>query len=468
MGSSGTQRYFISLLFFFSILLLAVPVVSAYSVSQVTDPAVPLYNGDAISIQVTGLSTGDSFKYRITSSDLNTMGDTIVSNNVNLPFGFKSYPNTHLSTTGYNLIANPLTIDYNNGAAHINPVFPANTNPIDLTNYAGDPGDYVVTLKGTKIPGSITTIDYSVNGTIATVPKPDPQILTFTIKNTYSGHLTIEVFDGSTSKFSATYTITTPSPTPVPTSSGGGDNDNPPAPAEKKGPQLAPPGYPSSSMTLRHNEDGKVLSESAMDTNPDPGFTAKMQIKPGTKVVTEAGKPVDIITLTPLDPASIPEAKGGVFSFAGIAVECEPSGTQFIGGEATLSITLSPELWATTLENIGGNPADLTVGFYDVTSGSWIYVPSTVDPATHTISARITHFTMYGLVYKTGQESSTILMANTSPAPSIAAGITDAPQITPVKTLLAPPSPTKSPGLPGIVVLAVICGVTLLIRKKKQ
>lgn len=473
MSNSGKPGYVFSALVIIALLLITIPAVSAYTVSQVTNPAIPLHSGDTISVSVSGLTAGDNFKFRLTSSDLDTQGDTVVSNSVNLPFGFKSAV-THMSTTGYTLAANPLTVDYNGGDVHYNPTYPAGTNPIEITKSDINSGDYVVSLKGTKISGSPTSIDYSVSGKVGTVPKSDPQTLTFTIKNVNSGHLTIDVFDGGVTQYSQTYTIgtATQGSGSSPGAGSGGDDRQSGSDevAESGGAQLAPPGFASSSLTLLHNDEGTLLTDSSVGTDPEPGFTVTLDIRQRTKVISPDRKPVDVITLTPLDPSVVPPDSANIYSVLGIAVECDPSGTQFSPDSgATLSFSLSPELWASALDNLNGDSAAMTIGFYDTTSGTWVALPTTVDPVTRTVSASITHFSTYGLIAKPANDapatSPQTFGSLVSPAPTgTAAAATPAPGI----SQKAPPEPTPSPGLPGIAVIGIVLVVGYCVVRKKQ
>lgn len=458
MADSGKRKYVFSAIIIMTILLAAVPAVSAYTVSQVTNPAVLLQSGEVITIKVSGLIVGDNFKYRLTSSDLDTIGDTVISSTVDLPIGFKSYPVTHLSSTGYILDASPLTVDYNHGGVLFNPTYPPNPPSIDITNANVYAGDYVLTLKGTKIPGAPTTIDYSVDGKIGTIPQPDPQLLTFTITNADSGHLTIEVFDGAVSKYSERYTIGKLPPTPSP------DPNNGPGPVvpEVPNPQLvppgllAPPGYPSSTLSLQHNNEGNVLTDYNLDTTPEPGFKVTLKINKGTKVVTATGKPVNELILTPLDPAAIPVTNDGIYPSLGIAAECEPTGTRFSpGGGAILSfVILSPELWATTLAKLDVKSTAMTIGFYDTASGTWIDLPASVDLDSRTISAPVTHFSIFSVISKSKKEAPTT------------AGSLDSP--TPAVSQMAPTEATPTPGLPGVAVIGTVLIVGYCVMKKKQ
>ncbi len=457
------------------ILLAAIPAVSAYAVTTVTDPATSLHSGETITVTLTGLGVGNSFKYRLFSNDLDTPGDSVITNSVTLPFGFNPNPATSLSTTGYNLPANPLTISYNSGAAYT-PGIAAGTNPILLNNNI-KAGTYDISLTGTKIPGAVTTIDYSVDGTIATVPAGD-QTLSFALKNANAGHITIEI-PNAVPAYSQQYTITLPqTPTPGPTPDAG-DSSGPSGPAAPEAPVgappalLAPPGVSPTTVTVQHNQEGQVLADYQIETDPSAGFSSSVGISTGTTVVSSTGQPVSEISVTPLDPAVVTDvaaAQGGVFSFSGLSIECGPSGTQFSGGAATISFSLTPAQWADALGTVNGNTQAMSIQFYDPAAKSWVEVPTVVDPVTHTVSAQVTHFSMYALFYKSLAEG-----VSTSPqtygslmSPTPTSTMPGTPVTTPDKSMLAPPSTTETPGLPGIAVIGVVGLVGLFIARKKQ
>lgn len=466
-------RIFFTALFVASILLAAIPAVSAYTVNTVTNPATSLHSGDVITVTITGLNVGNTFKYRLYSTDLDTPGDSVITNSVTLPFGFNPNPTTSLSTTGYNLPANPLTISYNSGAAYI-PGIAAGTNPITLNKNIGA-GTYDVSLQGTKIPGAVTTIDYSVDGTVQNIPTPGDQTLSFTLKNVNTGHITVDI-PNAAPVYSQQYTITlpvTPTPTPVP----GADSDGPSGPAAPAAPVaappalLAPPGVSPTTVTLQHNQEGQVLASYVVETDPGAGFTSALDIGLGTAVVSSTGQPVSEISVTPLDPAVVTDvaaALGGVYSFSGMSVECEPSGTQFVGGSATISFSLTPAQWAEALGKVNGNTQAMTIQFYDTAAKSWVEVPTVVDPVTHTVTAQVSHFSMYALFYKSTNEAGSTSPQTygnlVSPTPT---SMIPASTTTPV-SMLAPPSTTETPGLPGIVVIAVVGFVALYVVRKKQ
>ncbi|NMB78255.1 MAG: hypothetical protein GYA23_04095 [Methanomicrobiales archaeon] len=475
MSKPGHWSKYGPLLLLLLISCAAIPGAMAYSVSQVTDPSITLHNGDSLTIAVTGLKAGDKFQYRVSSGDLDTIGSSVVSNTVNLPFGFQSSA-VHLSTTGYSVAANPLTVEYNNGEIYYNPTLPAGTNPIDITTADVNAGSYVLTMRGTKTPGAVTFLDYTVGGTVGSTGS-GTQYLTFTITNVNSGHLAIDVIDASGTIFSRTYTIGSSSQGGSSGPTNGGDDvfsSGPEAESNPEpGPQLAPPGYPSSTLTLLHNDEGRILSDSSLKTDPSAGYTVSLTIKQGTKVTGADTRPVNQITLTPLDAADIPDATGDVYSLMGIAVECEPAGTQFSpAGGATLSFTLTPEVWDQVLEKAGGNSKAITMGFYDPATKTWITLPTTVDPDTRTISIPVSHFSTYGLVSSPSNPSVETVAQPAAPeravpeAAGTPAGATETSAAEPSQ--MAPPDPTPTPVQPGIAVIGIVLAAGFFVIRRQH
>jgi hypothetical protein len=466
---SGKHAVF-SILLVAILFLIAIPAASAAFTATLVSPVDPnanLASGNVIAIQVNGLAVGDSFTYRLTSSDLQTAGNTITLANVNMPFGFRldGTTATHLRTSGVS--AATLTVKRLSDATELS------QSGTDFTKYWNIKKDsYDVSITGTKTASS-TGIDYSVAGTVADAGT-NPSTLSLTLANVNSGHLTLEILDGAVSRYSQTFTIAVPDTNPSGGSDSGPSAPSAPAAAPAVGPQaqLAPAGVSATSVTIQHNEEGKSLASYSIETDPAAGFSSSLDISTGTTAVTAAGQPVSTISVTPLDPATAPEvagAQGAVYSFSGLSVECEPSGAQFTGGAVTISFSMTPAQWADALGKVNGNTASMTVNFYDTKTNTWQEVPTTVDPVTHTVSAQITHFTTYAVLYKSAKEAPAISPPTfgslVSPTPAGAAG-TGAPA--PVNTMQAPPETTKSPGLPGIVVIGIIGFVGLLVVKKKQ
>lgn len=475
------RKFAITCTALFAILCLAtIPAVSAFTATQTAPVSTQLNSGGTISIQISGLTTGNQFTYKLTSSDMQTSGNTVTLSSVNMPFAFASGTSTTtLTTTGLTASGATLTVRrLSDGTEQVL----SGTTITSAKNIAKD--NYAISITGTKT-GTEMGIDYTVAGTVSDAGT-NPSTLSLTLANVNSGHLTVQVLEGSTSRYLQTFTITTASPTPIPDpndngggggGSGGSGGTGPAAPAGSKPESpLAPAGISGTSATLQHNEEGKVLADYVIETDPAAGFSSTLDINAGTAVVSGTGQPVGEVSITPLDPVAVPEiaaaSQGGVFSFSGLSVQCEPSGTQFVGGTATVSFTLTPTQWAEALGKVNGNTAAMTIQTYDPVSQSWVEVPTVVDPVTHTISTQVSHFSTYAVFYKTIQDSSakqqTFADLAQSPTPAAATPATRTPVDTKDTATATSPTTTKSPGLPGIMVICVVGIVGYLIVRKKQ
>lgn len=382
-----------------AVLLAGIPAVSAFTVTQVSPAGTNLYRNGAIELQVNGLNAGDVFTYQITSTTMAPTGNTVSINNVNMPFSFNAgSATTTLTTTG--LTGNPtLTVTRLSDSTQVQ----YTANPITSNNNI-QADNYNVAITGNKA-GTTVGIDYKVTGTVS-AGSPATSTLSLTMADV-TGTVTIEVFQGATSVFQQTFTVTAPpTPAPTPQSGSGDDTGGPSGPAgPAAGPvapaQLAPPGVSPTSVTFQQNEQGQVLGNYMLETDPAAGFASQLDIEAGTQIVSATGAPVNEISVTPLDPATTPEQAGGnVYSFSGLSVECEPSGTQFVGGSVTISFEMTDQQWADALAAVNGNTAAMTIEFYDAATQTWVEVATTVDPVTHTVSAQVTHFSTYALFYK--------------------------------------------------------------------
>jgi hypothetical protein len=465
--------------------LAAIPAVSAVPAhsATLTSPSDPnnVHAGDVIRIQVNNLPAGEFFKYRITSSDLQTSGNSVSLAGVNMPFAFTTGSSvTTLTTTGVTLSDNPLTVKYS--GVEYTPARTAGTNTVTAHQNI-KAGNYDVTMTALSKTDANTGIDYSVQGNVDGLQASS--VLSFTVTGVNSGHLTVEVTGGSDTLLTQTFTITQASvvhpPSDSDSSSGGGAGGAAGGVVGGAAPQgapqslLAPTGISPTSVTVQHNAEGKTLADYTIATDPAAGFSSSVGVPSGTTALTSTGQPVTEISVTPLDPATVTDitaAAGGVFSFSGYSVECSPSGAQFTGGVATISFSLTPSQWSAALEKVNGNTAAMTISYYDPAAKSWVEIPTVVDPVTHTVSAQTSHFSTYALFYKATKETAsgspqTIGDLITS-SPTAASG-TPAPVVTtPSKAMMAPQQTTQSPGLPGIVVIAVVGFVGYVVARKNQ
>jgi parallel beta-helix repeat protein len=177
--------------------------------------------------------------------------------------------------------------------------------------------------------------------------------------------------------------------------------------------------------TVLTSSEGKVLRETTIAS--DDGI-AELTLPQGTVALDGDGNAVTEITITAVD--EVPEApEGAVFNFAGYAYECTPAGATFAPA-ITLTFTLSPEEW----EALEG---DLSVRFYNTETGEWEDVPATYDPQAHTVTATVTHFTVFALFAEGAAE--------TAPAAETTTVATPAETAEPAETTAAPAETPESP-----------------------
>jgi len=132
-------------------------------------------------------------------------------------------------------------------------------------------------------------------------------------------------------------------------------------------------------------------------------------IPKGTVGQTKAGDPLPEIYITKvMNPPDAPQD----MSFLGLTHDLEPDGAIF---DPPILITFAYNpLWIPA--RLG--PENLTIGYYDQDTQQWVMLDAeniTIDPATNTITAEISHFTYYSV------------MAHTAPAAFTISGLTISP-----------------------------------------
>ena len=442
-----------------------VPAVSAFTATSAAPAGTEIQSGSVITIHLDGLAAGNSFAYRITSGNLDTTGNTVTLSSVNMPFSFSDgTSSTSLTTTG---ISGPATLTVRRLSDSTELVLSG--NPITSSkNIKKD--NYYVSITGAK-SGSTVGIDYSVSGTVGTLDSSSND-LSFTVTDVNSGTITITVSEGGSSRFEKTYTIT-PYVSPYTTrASGGGEESSdtgggapsaPEAPAAPAAPaQLAPvQGTTTTTATIAHNQEGQVLADYTIETDPSAGFASAVDIQTGTTAVMgpgtpNAGQPVGEITVTPLDPATVTAttATTGTFSFSGLSIECGPTGAQFTGEPVTVSFSMTAAQWAEAIAAVNGNTAAMTIQTFDPVANAWVEIPTVVDPVTHTVSAQVTHFSLYAVFYKSEAAASVKTIGELAQVTPYQPRVTTAaPAVTPAPTQMAPvATPTQQGGIfDGIV-----------------
>jgi PKD repeat protein len=195
---------------------------------------------------------------------------------------------------------------------------------------------------------------------------------------------------------------------------------------------------------LLTSSEGKVLRTTTITAGDGIG---ELKIPRDTVAYDAGGNPITEITIITID--EVPETPAGaVFTFAGFAYGCTPVGATFAPA-ITLTFTLTPEVW----EAIGG---DLTVRFYNTETGKWESVPATCDPVMHTVTASVSHFTIFALFAE----------GATGTAPVVETMTVGNPPVT-TETITAMPDGKESPESPLLFApVFALSGMLMLARRK--
>ena len=214
-----------------------------------------------------------------------------------------------------------------------------------------------------------------------------------------SGETITFLVNGRTARETATFTPdsttrldlsvageSTPTPAPGNGGNGGGGGPQGSSPASTSTPSA--PTVPVGRVSLPLSETGEVSAPVTVRTGDGAG---SLTVGEGTRARDEAGNPLGEVTIERADAAGLPPAPGG--TTIGFALTCGPAGATF-DPPATLTFTLSEEEWGRN-----GDPATLRVMWYNPGTGAWQEVPATVDPATRTVTAQVSHFSLFALTW---------------------------------------------------------------------
>ncbi|MFC1904451.1 CARDB domain-containing protein [Chloroflexota bacterium] len=175
-----------------------------------------------------------------------------------------------------------------------------------------------------------------------------------------------------------------------------------PAPSGGAGPALAEPGVTKLAAII---DSSGVLTTSTNVTSADNKVT--LTIEKGTKALTEDKTPLPKITVVKMTEPPAPPADSHVI---GLAYDFGPDGATFdppILLEFTYDLSLIPE----------GVPEDkLVIAMWDASTENWIVLDSTVDTSTHTITTRVSHFTIFTILAYTSPAAFTVSDLTVTPA----------------------------------------------------
>ncbi|MCK4270463.1 MAG: PKD domain-containing protein [Methanogenium sp.] len=191
--------------------------------------------------------------------------------------------------------------------------------------------------------------------------------------------------------------------------------------------------------TVTTNSDG-IVQESIKVLTADE--KAYFSIPEGIKALDANGLPLKEVIIQATDDISAPTSG---FTFAGHAIDAFPAGATF-DPAITLTFQLTEEEWA----NLPAGES-FVVRWFNAGTGAWENVPTYVNPTTHRVIAKVTHFSTFAVFM---QEAGVV-----EPTPTTTAVVT----ITPVETETTPVAPEPPGEFPWtivigiIVILAIIC-----------
>lgn len=179
-----------------------------------------------------------------------------------------------------------------------------------------------------------------------------------------------------------------PTPTPSPTGGGGGGGPSGGGPVITPIPTPSAPEVPIGQASLPLSVTGEVSESVTVRTGDGVG---SLTIGEGTRARDASGNTLGEVTIARADAAGLPPNPPG--TEIGFALNCGPAGATF-DPPVTITYTLSGEEW----ERIG-QLATLSVMWYNPGTGEWQEVPATVDPATRTVTAQVSHFSLFALAW---------------------------------------------------------------------
>ncbi|WAI01811.1 NosD domain-containing protein [Methanogenium organophilum] len=202
---------------------------------------------------------------------------------------------------------------------------------------------------------------------------------------------------------------------------GDGDDDSRSAPAVATG-----------TGSLYTNSRGLVLQELMVFAGDSTG---ELTVPSGSVALDGEGDPLTGVTIAPSELPS--DGAGGQFAFAGYAYTCSPDGATF-SPAADLVFTFTEAQWADLMAD--GRP--LVVTYYNEETGVYEALLTTVDAATRTVTAEVTHFSSFILMYRSAVVEDTPVATS---APTAVSPTTVSPTATVQETPETPATSEMTP-----------------------
>ncbi len=235
-----------------------------------------------------------------------------------------------------------------------------------------------------------------------------------------------------------------------------------PSPGGGGGSTTLPPAVSVGTASLMTNTAGQVLQTVLLDS---PSKKARLSVSTGTYVLGSNGNPLSQISMDDLSAANLPAVPSeGTFTFGGYAVQCSPTGATF-NPSARLTFSFTEAEWNTLMAQAQNTPGQLVVKWYDNANGVWVNMPTTVNEGARTLTATITHFSVFAVFADTAEPS--VVPTPTPVTPVVT------PVATPVVTPEIPVAPEPVSEFPwvyvivGIVIIILIAGGAYYYTQKK-
>jgi len=202
-------------------------------------------------------------------------------------------------------------------------------------------------------------------------------------------------------------TTPTPTPTPTPTVSPSPTPATMPTPTVTPSPTVTltpmptptptPTPTPASTLELAATlidlsgaiDENGVLQQDVECSSADG--TLKLEISSGTTALTGEGDPLQALELQPVDDPPAPPTDCHVI---GLAFDLRPDDATF-APPLILTIEYDP---ASCPKGI--TKEDLVIAYFDVVRQEWVLLPSTVDTENNTVTAQVSHFTIFAILAK--------------------------------------------------------------------
>jgi hypothetical protein len=134
------------------------------------------------------------------------------------------------------------------------------------------------------------------------------------------------------------------------------------------------------------DEDGVVQDDVEYST---PDGILEISISGGTTAKTEGGEPLQSIEVEQVCEGFPPPPVGAYI--VGCAYDLGPDGAVF-NPPITITLNYDPgQIPAGVAEE------DLVIAYYNVATGQWVILPSTVDTVNNTITAEVSHLTLFAV-----------------------------------------------------------------------